>query len=77
MNKILSIIIPTYNAAQFLDKGLSTFIMEDKEVYTSNENNNMSVPIVKNDNKDRKFNSQVVYPIISDGDVIRKCYFTF
>lgn len=45
-------------------------IMEDKEVYTSNENNNMSVPIVKNDNKDRKFNSQVVYPIISDGDVI-------
>lgn len=32
MNKILSIIIPTYNAAQFLDKGLSTFIMEDKEM---------------------------------------------
>ena len=35
MNKILSIIIPTYNAAQFLDKGLSTFIMEDKEMMTS------------------------------------------
>ena len=32
MNKILSIIIPTYNAVQFLDKGLSTFIMEDKEI---------------------------------------------
>ena len=32
MNKILSIIIPTYNAEQFLDKGLSTFIMEDKEM---------------------------------------------
>ena len=45
-------------------------IMEDKEVYTSNENNDVSVPIVKNDNKERKFNSQIVYPIISDGDVI-------
>ena len=37
--------------------------MEDKEVYTSNENNDVSVPIVKNDNKERKFNSQIVYPI--------------
>ena len=45
-------------------------IMEDKEVYTSNENNDVSVPIVKNDNKERKFNSQIVYPIISDGDAI-------
>ena len=26
--KILSIIIPTYNAAKFLDKGLSSFIIE-------------------------------------------------
>ena len=30
----------------------------------------MAVPITKNDNKERRFNSQVVYPIISDGDVI-------
>ena len=30
----------------------------------------MSVPITRNDNKERKYNSQVVYPIISDGDVI-------
>ena len=44
--------------------------MEDKEKYTSKENNDMSVPITKNDNKERKFNSQVVYPIISDGDTI-------
>ena len=44
--------------------------MEDKEKYTSKENNDMSVPITKNDSKERKFNSQVVYPIISDGDTI-------
>ena len=30
----------------------------------------IAVPITKNDNKERRFNSQVVYPIISDGDVI-------
>ncbi len=29
MNKILSIIIPTYNAQKFLDKGLTSFIMDD------------------------------------------------
>ena len=45
-------------------------LLEDKENYTSKENNDISVPITRNDNKDRKFNSQVVYPIISDGDVI-------
>lgn len=45
-------------------------ILEDKENYTSKENNDLAVPITKNDNKERRFNSQVVYPIISDGDVI-------
>ena len=45
-------------------------ILEDKEKYTSKENNDLSVPITKNDNKEKRFNSQVVYPIISDGDVI-------
>jgi len=30
----------------------------------------MSLPIVQNDNPDRFYNSQVVYPIISDGDSI-------
>ena len=44
--------------------------MEDKEKYTSKENNDLAVPITKNDNKEKRFNSQVVYPIISDGDVI-------
>ena len=58
---------------EFLEQGISEElekILEDKENYTSKENNDVSVPITKNDNKERKFNSQVVYPIISDGDVI-------
>jgi len=44
--------------------------MENKEIYTSKENNELAIPITQNDNKDRKYNSQVIYPIISDGDVI-------
>ena len=45
-------------------------LMDDKEIYTSNQNNDISLPITKNDNQERKFNSQVIYPIISQGDVI-------
>ena len=44
--------------------------MEDKEVYTSKDNSDVSMPITKNDNRDRKYNAQVVYPIISNGDTI-------
>ena len=44
--------------------------MEDKEVYTSKENSDVSMPITKNDNSQRKYNAQVVYPIISNGDTI-------
>ena len=31
--------------------------MEDKEIYKSDKNNNLSVPIVKNDKSDKKYNS--------------------
>ncbi len=58
---------------EFLEQDLSQELeqlLEDKEIYTSKENNEVSIPITKNDNKERKFNSQVVYPIISQGDVI-------
>ncbi len=58
---------------EFLEQGISEElekIMEDKEKYTSKENNDIAVPITRHDNKERKFNAQVVYPIISDGDVI-------
>jgi len=41
-------------------------IMEDKEQYISKENNDLSVPITQNENKDRIYNSQVIYPIISE-----------
>lgn len=58
---------------EFLEQDLSKELeqlLEDKEVYTSKENNEISIPITRNDNKERKYNSQVVYPIISQGDVI-------
>ena len=45
-------------------------LMDDKEIYTSNQNNDLALPITKNDNQERRFNSQVIYPIISQGDVI-------
>lgn len=58
---------------EFLEKSLSPElekVMENKEVYTSKENNEIALPIIQNDNNERRYNSQVIYPIISDGDVI-------
>ena len=45
-------------------------LMEDKEIYTSKDNNEVAIPITKNDNNEKKYNSQVVCPILSQGDVI-------
>ena len=45
-------------------------LMEDKEIYTSRENSDIAMPIIKNDNNQKKSNAQVVYPIISNGDTI-------
>ncbi len=45
-------------------------LMEEKEIYTSKENSDISMPITKNDKKDTKNNAQIVYPIISNGDTI-------
>ena len=45
-------------------------LMEDKEIYTSKENSDVAIPITQNDKKEKKYNSQVVYPIISNGDTI-------
>lgn len=58
---------------EYLEQNISDELeqlMEDKEVYTSNENSNVAVPITKNDNNNKKYNAQVVYPIISNGDTI-------
>ena len=45
-------------------------LMEDKEVYTSKDNSDIAMPITRNGKNDKKLNSQVVYPIISNGDTI-------
>ena len=58
---------------EFLEQDISPELeqlMEDKEVYTSQDNSDIAMPITKNGNNDRKNNSQVVYPIISNGDTI-------
>ena len=58
---------------EFLEQDVSQELeklMEDKEVYTSKENSNMSMPITKNDENNKKNNAQIVYPIISNGDTI-------
>ena len=58
---------------ELLEQNISTELeklMDDKEKYTSKENNDLAIPITKKENKERRYNSQVVYPIISDGDVI-------
>ena len=42
----------------------------DKDVFKSKENNEIAIPITQNEGRERIYNSQVIYPIISDGDVI-------
>lgn len=58
---------------EFLEKAISSELeklIENKEVYTSKENNEKALPIIQNANSNTLNNSQVIYPIISDGDVI-------
>ena len=58
---------------EFLEQDVSEELeklMDDKEVYTSKENSDVAMPIIKNEKSDKKYNSQVVYPIISNGDTI-------
>lgn len=58
---------------EYLEQNISEELeklMDDKEIYQSKENNDKSIPIIKNDNKEKRNNAQVVYPIISSGDVI-------
>ena len=58
---------------EFLEQSLSKEVekvIENKEIYTSSDNNEISLPITQNDNRDKLYNSQVIYPIISDGDSI-------
>lgn len=57
----------------FLEKNLSKEleeVIENKEVFKSKENNEISIPITQNEGRERIYNSQVIYPIIADGDVV-------
>lgn len=58
---------------EYLEKAISPELeklIENKEIYTSKDNNEKSLPITQNANTNNLNNSQVIYPIISDGDVI-------
>ena len=58
---------------EFLEKSLSKEleeVLENKEIFKSKENNEISIPITKNEGRERIYNSQVIYPIITDGDVV-------
>ena len=58
---------------EYLEKGVSKQleqIMDEKENYTSKDNNNTAIPITNNENADKTKNAQVVYPIIEDGESI-------
>ena len=58
---------------EFLEKDLSKEleeVIENKEVFKSKENNEIAIPITKNQGRERIYNSQVIYPIITDGDVV-------
>ena len=57
----------------FLEKNLSKEleeIIENKEVYKSKENEEIAVPITLGEGRERIYNSQVAYPIVSEGDPI-------
>lgn len=57
---------------EFLEKAISPELeklIENKEIYTSKDNNEKCLPITQNSTSNFN-NSQVIYPIISDGDVI-------
>src|SRR5574344_238734 len=48
---------------EYLEQGISKDLeklMDDKEIYISKENNDVSIPITQNNNTDKKNNSQVV-----------------
>ena len=58
---------------EFLEKSLSKEleeVLENKEIFKSKENNEIAIPITQNEGRERIYNGQVIYPIISDGDVI-------
>ena len=53
------------NVSEELEK-----IMEDKVAWSTKENDGNSITIVDNDNQDKNYTSQVIWPIISNGDTV-------
>ena len=67
------IAVPGALKKDFLEKGLSKEleeVLENKEIFKSKENNEIAIPITQNEGRERIYNSQVIYPIITDGDVV-------
>ena len=57
----------------FLEKNLSKEleeIIENKEVFKSKDNEEIAVPVTDSEGRERIYNSQVIYPIVSDGDSV-------
>ena len=57
----------------FLEKNLSKEleeIIENKEVFKSKDNEEIAVPVTNSEGRERIYNSQVIYPIVSDGDSV-------
>ena len=57
---------------EYLEKNISNElekIMEDKLPWTTSENNK-AVPVLDGESSDKKYTSQIIYPIISQGDTI-------
>ena len=40
--------------------------MENKEVFKSKDNNEIAIPVTEGEGRERIYNSQVIYPIISE-----------
>ena len=58
---------------EFLEQDVSRELeklMEDKDVYKIKELSDKAVPITRNETNEKKNKSQIVYPIISNGDTI-------
>ena len=58
---------------EYLEKSISPEIekiMEDKLAWTSKNKDEKHVPVLLTDTEDDKYTSQVIYPIIAEGDTI-------
>lgn len=57
----------------YLEKSISPEVeklMEEKSIWTSMNKDEKHVPVLLTDNDDNKYTSQVIYPIVAEGDTI-------